>query len=99
MARMYFIALVAPGGINRQVLKWKQFMQDHFGCSVALRSPAHITLIPPFWMDDALEKDLGATISGFSKQQTGFEIGLKDFSAFKPRVIYIDVLQLSLIHI
>jgi 2'-5' RNA ligase len=44
-------------------------------------------------MDDALEKDLGVTISGFSKQQTGFEIDLKDFSAFKPRVIYIDVLQ------
>jgi 2'-5' RNA ligase len=91
MVSMYFIAFVAPADINRQVLNWKQFMQEHFGCTVALRSPAHITLIPPFWMDEALEKDLEATISEFSKGQTGFKIDLKDFSAFKPKVIYVDV--------
>ena len=89
---MYFIALVAPKEINEDVLKWKQFMKEQFNCAAALRSPAHITLIPPFWMDEALEKELQNAISNFSQHQTPFEINLKNFAAFKPRVVYVDVL-------
>jgi 2'-5' RNA ligase len=91
MGKMYFIALVAPEEINRSVLEWKNFMKEHYGCVVALRSPAHITLIPPFWMDENLEKDLENALTEFSKQNGSFEILLKNFSAFKPRVIYISV--------
>ena len=47
---MYFIALVAPEEINTPILKWKTWFRDNFGCTVALKSPAHITLIPPFRM-------------------------------------------------
>ncbi len=92
MTNMYFIALVAPDEINEEVLKWKQYMKDRFECTVALRSPAHITLIPPFWMEDVLENDLKNAIREFSIQQTSFEINLLDFDSFKPRVIYIHVL-------
>lgn len=101
MSCMYFIAIVAPQDINEAVLKWKVFMRDRFGCTVALRSPAHITLIPPFWLDDAAENELKKTIEDFSHSHNVFEIMLKDFSAFKPRVIYIDVLsnaQLQSLH-
>ncbi len=55
---MYFIALVAPEDINQQLLKWKIWMLEKYQCEAALRSPAHITLIPPFWMKPELEKDL-----------------------------------------
>src|SRR6476619_3498149 len=89
---MYFIALVLPAEINDEVLKWKIFMRDHFDCVVALRSPAHVTLIPPFWMSDNLENKLEDTINQFSQLEASFEINLKNFSAFKPRVIYVDVL-------
>ena len=68
-------------------------MKDHFKCLVALRSPAHITLVPPFWMNDDLENKLGDAISQFSQHQVPFEINLKNFAAFKPRVIYADVLS------
>jgi 2'-5' RNA ligase len=91
MANMYFIAIVAPESIEQQVLKWKQFMKEEFDCSVALRSPAHITLIPPFWMDDELEIKIKKSIAVFSNTQTGFEINLKNFSTFKPKVIFVDV--------
>jgi 2'-5' RNA ligase len=93
MASMYFIALVAPNEINEQVLKWKQLTKDRFGCIVALRSPAHITLVPPFWMDQPLETQLQTAISNFSLQQNSLDVTLKDFGAFKPRVIYVDVLE------
>jgi 2'-5' RNA ligase len=101
MASMYFIALVAPNEINEEVLKWKQLMKDRFGTVVALRSPAHITLVPPFWMDQPLEKPLQTIISNFSLQENSFNITLKDFGAFKPRVIYVGVPEnksLQLLH-
>src|SRR5215831_16637642 len=91
MASMYFIALVAPKEINEYIFKWKQFMKERFGCLVALRSPAHVTLIPPFWMKQEIENKLKDSIENFSHQQTSFELNLKNFSAFKPRVIYVDV--------
>lgn len=68
-------------------------MKDRFNCLVALRSPAHITLVPPFWMNDNLENKLEDAISQFSQHQVPFEINVKNFAAFKPRVIYADVLS------
>jgi len=54
---MYFAALVAPPGVNEDALKWKNFFKERFGCIVPLKSPAHITLIPPLWMNEDLEPD------------------------------------------
>lgn len=93
MNSMYFIAVVAPANINETILKWKYLMKEKFGCQVALRSPAHITLIPPFWMEDVLEERLKDTLNIFCRSQKSFEIDLKNFDAFKPRVIFVNVLQ------
>ena len=90
---MYFVALVAPTEIDQQVLKWKNFFKDHYQCIVALKSPAHITLIPPFWMDEQLQNDLLKSINEFSASENKFQITLKDFAAFKPKVIYVDVVK------
>lgn len=94
---MYFFAVVAPAAINEQVLEWKHYMRDHYGCTVALRSPAHITLIPPFWMNEELENELKANAAAFSKDQQPFEIRLHNFDAFKPRVIFVNVEENALL--
>jgi len=88
---MYFIALVAPAEINTEVLRWKSLMKERFDCEVALRSPAHITLIQPFWMDSNLEHELKEAIADFSGKRTYPSIVLQNFSSFKPKVIYVDV--------
>jgi 2'-5' RNA ligase len=101
MANMYFVGLVLPTEINEDILKWKLFMKEHFNCLVALRSPAHITLVPPLWMSVDLENKLEEAIRLFSHHQAPLEVSLKDFAAFKPRVIYVDVLsnpQLQTLH-
>ncbi len=90
---MYFIALVAPEDINRQVLKWKHWMKERYQCEVALRSPAHITLIPPFWMKPELETNLASAIDQFSISEKSFRVQLNNFSHFKPRVIFIGVTE------
>ena len=90
---MYFIAIVAPEEINQLVLKWKNFFKERYECSVALKSPAHITIIPPFWMNKELENNLINSISEFSITKTKFEIALKDFATFKPKVIFVDIVK------
>lgn len=95
---MYFVALVAPREIDQQVLKWKNYFKEHYKCTVALKSPAHITLIPPFWMKEELEIDLINSINEFSNSKNKFEIILKDFAAFKPKVIFIDVVKNGMLH-
>ena len=95
---MYFIAIIAPEEINQQVLKWKNYFKDHFECTVALKSPAHITLIPPFWMKEDLEDDLINSIKDFSGTKNKFEITLKDFEAFKPKVIFVDVVKCEVLN-
>jgi 2'-5' RNA ligase len=88
---LYFIAIVAPNHINDQVLVWKKYMEKEYGCKVALRSPAHITLVPPFSMSQETEKELSIHLREFSKSQKSFQIRLKDFDNFKPRVIFLHV--------
>lgn len=90
---MYYIAIVAPDEINQDVLKWKNYFKDHFDCVVALKSPAHITLTPPFWMQEDLENELINSIRDFSVTKHKFEITLKGFAAFQPKVIFVDVVK------
>jgi 2'-5' RNA ligase len=89
---LHFIAIVAPDAINQQVLQWKHYMRDRFQCKVALKSPAHITLIAPFDMPEGLGTDMQEILRPFAAEQQSFSIQLKNFAAFTPRVIYVDVL-------
>jgi len=66
-------------------------MKERFSCVVALRSPAHITLVPPFWMENVKEDKLIDALIIFSRAQSPFGISIKGFGAFKPKVIYVDV--------
>src|SRR5215218_4439421 len=89
--RMYFVAIVLPDELNKKVLKWKNYMYEKFGCKVGLKSPAHITLIPPFWMHEEKEPEFLSDIDDISLSARPFTIEIKNFSAFKPRTIYVDV--------
>ena len=66
-------------------------MHEKFGCKVGLKSPAHITLIPPFWIHEEKEQQLIADINAISLSAQPFTLATKNFSAFKPRTIYVDV--------
>src|SRR5258705_4580569 len=93
MMNMYFIALVCAVEINKQILKWKLWMKEKYDCEAALRSPAHITIVPPFWMKPELEENLKRSISDFAMTQHDLTIQLNNFSCFKPKVIFVDVIS------
>jgi 2'-5' RNA ligase len=90
---MYFIALVLPQHLNEKVLKYKNIMLEKYNCRVGLKSPAHITLVPPFWMEEEKEEQLinniNYNINSLSNELSSFHIATSNFSAFKPQTIFI----------
>jgi 2'-5' RNA ligase len=89
--RMYFLALVLPGEHDKVVVQYKNHMEEKYGCKVALRSPAHITLIPPFWMDEATLPELIADTDDVAEQLRRFDLQSNGFDSFKPKTIFIAV--------
>lgn len=90
---MYFVAIVLPDELNKEILQWKQYMFDNYNCKVGLKSPAHITLIPPFWMDPQNEQAFISDVDAIAGQLQPFQIHTNNFSSFKPRTIFVDVLK------
>lgn len=45
---LYYIALIPPKPIREDVLGFQAIAEKKFSSKITLRSPAHITLIPPF---------------------------------------------------
>src|SRR5688500_7391773 len=88
---LYFIAIVAPGHINEQVLIWKKYMEQHYGCNVDLRSPAHTTLLRQFAMPSEIEPALSDPLSLFCSREKSFSIHLRHFDSFAPKVIFVHV--------
>lgn len=88
---MYYMAVVCPTVVNEKIHQYKEWMRDRFGCTVALKSAAHITLIPPFWLENTKEHDLIDTLNSFHSPTAAFTIALNGFSHFSNRVIFIAV--------
>ena len=88
--RMYYVAVVCPKEIDEKVFQLKEWMRKQFGCMVALKSPGHITLIPPFWMDESREDELIKTLQEINSTEKA-EVRLNNFSHFGDRVLFINV--------
>ncbi len=91
--KRFFIALIPPINVQEEATKIKQYFQKIYNSKAALKSPPHVTLQPPFeWEIEALPQ-LIEELNSFSKSQQPFSMTLNGFAAFKPRVIYIDVVK------
>lgn len=90
--KKYFIAIVLPEPLLTDVESIKQSLFQEHKLKGALRSPAHITLHRPFEWKEEKEGLLIATLKSFKFDKT-FNINLRNFYFFEPRVIYVDVLQ------
>lgn len=89
----YFAALVPPPAVKEEVLEMKLEIKEKFDAKHALKLPAHITLIPPIWLEKKQEKDFTAILRNVAQQQSVFSVKLKDFGHFGQRVIFINVVD------
>lgn len=87
---LYYLAILPNSKISTEITAFKQYATVHFNTNRALRSPPHITLIPPFRWPEGQIYAIANTLKSFAKQKHIFELPLKDFEAFLPRVIFIQ---------
>ncbi len=90
---LFFIAILPGEEIQKKVTGFKQECARRFKASHSLKSPPHLTLIPPFPWPQSKLGELGKALKDFTLDQTPFDIELKNFSSFPPRVIFVDVVE------
>ncbi|HLF63111.1 MAG TPA: 2'-5' RNA ligase family protein [Saprospiraceae bacterium] len=88
----YFVAIVIPEPIASEVCALQEFVAAHYESRAALRSPPHITLVPPFSAEDCQIDHLYKTIRSISNtMQSGVQLALDGFDVFGKRVIFVHV--------
>lgn len=90
---MYFIAVVLPKHLDDKIVIHKKWMAERYGCKVGLKSPAHITLVAPFWIEEEKEKKLTEDIQAISAGMVSFALKTDNFSAFKPRTLFVSLVE------
>ena len=95
---LYFMALVPPEPVKSLIHEMKMEFYKKYRFSHALKSPPHITLIPPFKWPVQDENRLVRFLKDFALQQAPFEISLDGYGAFKPRVIFLKINENEMLH-
>ncbi|PSR18407.1 2'-5' RNA ligase [filamentous cyanobacterium CCP3] len=89
----FFVALLPPQAVQDEITAIKQEIWQRFGSKAVLRSPPHITLQPPFLWPLAEMSRLEQHLETLARPRPAVPVRLRGYSAFAPRVIYIDVVQ------
>ena len=96
--KLYFLAILPSPEIQEKVTKYKLYASEHFNSSHALKSPPHITLIPPFWWEEKRIDEMETSVKEMIRDVFSFPVQLNGFGCFKPRVIYVDVVSSELLN-
>lgn len=88
----YFIATLPPEPVLSEIKAFKTDLLQSYKARIALRSPAHITLFPPFEREESFEPELIKKLRDFASSQVHFTLKLDGFGCFYPRVIFVKPL-------
>ena len=91
MNQRLFIALLPSASIQEEVRQIQYDLRDRYNSQATLKSPPHITLIPPFELSSDPLEPLQIELEKFAKTRSPFTVNLSGFAAFPPRVIYLNV--------
>ena len=86
---LWFVAVMADEALSARVLELKNMMSEIYHAGHALKSPAHITIVPPF---KATADELGAissSLAGALKGRSPRVQKINGFGCFSPRVIFL----------
>lgn len=90
---LFFIAIIPPNPLKEEVQEIKKSFSIKYNVRHALKSPPHITLIPPFKTKQENEKKLSDVLEDFVESRHGVDIELDGYGCFKPRVIFLNPLM------
>jgi 2'-5' RNA ligase len=89
--QLYYLAILPSRRVSERVDALKIYAATHFHSRHALRSPAHITLIPPFHADESRLAKLSQSLQLVAGSSIPFLLHLEGFGHFNQGVIYIRV--------
>lgn len=89
--QLYFLAILPPFNVAMEINEFKQEFVEKYESSRALKSPPHITIIPPFFANQEIEKSIDVKIQGLAKKINSFSVSLNNFGHFDEKVIYVGV--------
>lgn len=89
--KQYFVAIVPPSPYYEQAQDLKVYFKDQYQSKASLNSPPHITLHMPFKWKEEREHEIVDELNNFCSHHHPFELVLKNFSCFPPKVIFIHV--------
>ncbi len=96
---LYFIGLIPSGDLQLQLHELKQDISIRYKTYHALKSPPHITLIPPFWCPNDSTSNIAVFLKDFAASFHSFKIALDDFGSFDQRVVYVRIQKNTLLTI
>ncbi len=83
------IAIIPPEPVYTSIREKQEEIELNWGPKHALRTPPHLTIIPPLLLTANEVGWLYGIAYAIAGMQKPFNLQLKDYSSFKPRVIYI----------
>ena len=89
----FFVALLPPQFIQDEVNQIKQYFSDRYHSKKAFNSPPHVTLQPPFQWSEENVPVLETCLRDFAAGYSPIPVTLDGFGAFKPKVIYVNVVK------
>ena len=98
---LFFVAVIPPEDIKLEVEELKIKIAEEFNSFHALKSPPHITLVPPFKFAVHQEKEIFKRIIEVCRITNTIKIEVSNFGAFPPRVIFLNIVnnqKLKLLH-
>lgn len=91
--QLFFIALLPPEDVTKIARQIQKHCAEVYQSRAALKSPPHITLQAPFKLELSQLPLLEQLLANFAQNNGAIPMILDGFAAFKPRVIYINVLK------
>ncbi|WP_300437273.1 2'-5' RNA ligase family protein [Christiangramia sp.] len=88
---LYFIAILPPLGIRKEIEGFKEKIREDHDIKHALKLPAHITIQIPFRISKEQEQELISKLHIFSNVTHPFPINLDGFGKFDKSVIFIKI--------
>lgn len=95
---LYFIAVIPPEAVSNDVQLWKEHFATQYQSKASLNSPPHITLHMPFKMKLRKESMLIDALLVVGEQGDTFDLAIDGFGAFKPRSIFMELLEEKLLN-
>jgi 2'-5' RNA ligase len=88
---LYYLAVLPSTRVSEQVTALKMFASANFQTHHALRSPPHVTLIPPLHLGEAQLISLRQDLHSVAAQTRPFFLHFPGFGRFEERVIFLRV--------